>query len=116
MRFYREDEKWYADYPAWDGPKSDLEMVCGADTMLDIAAQGENECHIKLSDVPFVIDDLEPIPRNAFKLIKINDTPDIGGAMYRMTEWYGIKYDFEVWLCYVTEHVFGNLPEIIYIA
>lgn len=28
--------RWYLILPEWKGDKSDLEMVCGADAMLDV--------------------------------------------------------------------------------
>lgn len=40
-RFVREDNSWYIDLPEYieqGGSKGDLEMVSGADTMLDIIA------------------------------------------------------------------------------
>lgn len=107
MRFYREGEKWFADFKEWTGDKWELEMVCGADTMLELIAQGENECHLALEVEPF---------EGANALTKIKDTPDIGGALYLLKEYKGVEYNMEVWLCHVTGHVFGHLPEIIYIA
>ena len=117
-KFYKEDwtNKWFVDLPEWEGPKSELEMVCGADTMLDIIAQGNDVVHLRISDKPFTLTDTEPIETNAYTLTKIEDTPDIGGAKYLMKEWYGFEYNLEMWLCHVTEFVFGYLPETIYIA
>lgn len=34
LKFYKEEGKWYIDIP-WDGDKSELEMVMGADVLLD---------------------------------------------------------------------------------
>jgi len=108
IRFYKEtSDRWYADLPEWEGSKADLEMVCGADTMLDIMAQGENEVYLRLS--------LEEPTELSNTLIKIKDTPDIGGATYLMKDWKWIEYNLEIWLCDVTRFVFGSLPEIIYI-
>jgi len=108
MRFYKDiDNKWYADYKEWTGEKWELEMVCGADTMLDIISQGDDECYLTMS--------LEPFENNN-KLVKIKDTPDIGGALYLLKDWKGFEYNMEVWLCHVVSHVFGKIPDIIYIA
>lgn len=108
MRFYKDaDNKWYADYKEWTGAKWELEMVCGADTMLDIISQGEDECYVTLSLEPFDGSDI---------LSKIKETPDIGGALYHLNKLHGFEYNLEVWLCHVVAHVFGKIPEIIYIA
>lgn len=107
--FYKDnDSKWYADVPEWTGEKWELEMVCGADTMLEIVSQGEDKVRLTLSTAIF--------DGHNFTLDKIKDTPDIGGALYKMNEYNGIPFDIEVWLCHVTGFVFGHLPEIIYIS
>ena len=114
MRFYKDtDNKWYIDLPEWNGEKWELEMVMGADTMLDIAAQGESSVHLNISPEPFESDGLEII---SDVLVKIKDTPDIGGALYKLSTFKGFEYNLEVWLCHVTEFVFGSMPEKIYIA
>jgi len=105
--FYKTPEhRWYADIPEWTGTIDDLEMVSGADTMLDILSQGENKINISFSDNPL---------HNSIKLSKINDTPEIGGAEYLFTEYLGIEYNIKIWLCDVTKWVFDYLPEKIWI-
>lgn len=102
-----EDNKWYIELPEYPGPKADLEMVLGADTLLDIMAQGSNEVNTEISETPF----------NNFKygLTKKHDTPDIGGALYYVSTFY--EQNFEVWLCDVTKFVFdGILPDTIWIG
>lgn len=102
FKFNREpDNKWYIDLPEWEGAHSELEMVCGADTMLDILAQGENSVYMTISETEFEGMD--------FTLSYIKDEAEGG--------WYKLKSDmheFEVWLCHVTKFVFGYLPEILY--
>lgn len=116
FKFYKDtDSKWYVDYPAWTGAKWELEMVCGADMMLEIIAQGEDVVYLTMALEPFELD-TEPIKTKAFTLTKIQNTPDLGGATYMLKEWYGIEYNLEMWLCHVTEFVFGSLPETIYIG
>ena len=118
FKFNKEsDNKWYIDYPEWTGDKWELEMVLGADTMLDIIAQGENVAYLTISTEPFKIDaDHAEVKIDAFTLTKVKDTPNEGGAVYIMKEWYGFEYNLEMWLCHVTEFVFGYLPDVIYIA
>lgn len=95
------DSKWYIDLPEWTGDRAELEMVCGADLMLDILAQGEPSVDLTIS-------------RNHFKeslfTLKFNREDSDGG-------WYDLKSDlheFPVWLCHVTKFVFGDLPDILY--
>ena len=102
FKFYKTTEnRWFVDLPTWEGDIDDLEMVCGADTMLDIIAQGENEINVSFSDKPFDCD---------FILTYKND--ELGGAMYKLTH---DLYSFNVWLCHVTKFVFNYFPPTIYI-
>lgn len=107
IKFYKEsDNRWYADLPEWEGPKAALEMVCGADTMLDILAQGEGNTILDMS--------VEPI--NGYEmLIFLHETPDLDeGAYYHMESYMGLEFNLDVWLCDVTKFVFGEFPKIIY--
>jgi len=77
-KFIKEDTgKWYVDLPEWEGEKWELEMVCGADTMLDLISQGEDNAYLTLSLEHFKLED----ESDCFELSKIKDTPDIGGAL-----------------------------------
>lgn len=103
FKFEKEqDNRWYVVLPEWEGDKEYLEMVCGADVMLDIVAQGEWHTYLTISDKKF------DNPR--FTLTFNRDEADGG--------WYNLKSDmheFEVWLCHVTKFVFdGSLPKILY--
>lgn len=104
------DQRWYAVIPSWDGDRSELEMVMGADLMLDMLSQN-------------MFDDSNKIPLflstsytniNPLIILKRLDKPtdDFGGSFYACH--YG-ETVFEIWLCSVTLHVFGEYPETIYI-
>lgn len=109
MKFYRESShRWYADIPSWEGDKSALEMVDGADVMLDIMSQGESCVNLFLSR-EFVEDATE------LKFERLS--PECGeGAYYKMNSYKGIEYNLQVWLCDVTKFVFGDFPPVIYIV
>lgn len=95
--------KWYVILPEWKGDKEELEMVSGADVMLDILAQGENtiNVHISTENTPFVV----------FKLSL--DRLENDGAWYKLKSEF---YEFDVWLCHVVKFVFnGEIPEKLYI-
>lgn len=106
-RFYKEnDGRWYVDLPEWEGPKSALEMVMGADTMLDILSEGEGEVTLEMSTEPIDKGDL---------LTFLYETPDFGeGAYYHMESYLGLEFNLDVWLCDVTKFVFGEFPKNIY--
>ena len=111
-RFYKEEDgRWYVDIPEWEGSKDDLEMVCGADIMLNIMAQGSDSILLLLSDEPYkftpmvrrldgseVDYDIYSLP-DVTEINKIKETPEIGGANYTFTKWCGIEYNLEIWLC-----------------
>lgn len=96
--------RWYIVLPEWTGPRSDLEMVLGADYMLDILAQGESTVGTMVSLSEY----------KGYKYELTYDKPEYGGGWYNLKGEYGIE--FPVWLCYVTTFVFGHLPKKIYIG
>ena len=106
-RFYRDptSDNWYIDLPSYHGPIADLQMVMGADSMLFMLAMGEDEVDVAFSDEPFDGADTLTLDRYGF---------DEGGAYYICNSVMGIRYDFPVWLCSVTLHVFGYFPTTIY--
>lgn len=97
------DGRWYVILPEWEGDREALEMVMGADTMLDIIAQGENLVNVNVSEDPF---------KDA-KFILTLKNYEAGGANYHLTS---KLYNFDIWLCEVTAFVFGFLPKILYIS
>lgn len=109
FKFYKElDGRWYVDLPDWKGVKADLEMVGGADSMLEVMAEGNNSIWLYMSDMDFV---------GADRLDFVRLTPEVGeGAIYNLVSYKGIDMSFDVWLCDVTKFVFGDFPKTIFIA
>lgn len=97
------DGRWYIILPEWVGDREELEMVMGADTMLDILAQGENLVNVSISETPF---------KDAKFILTIKNY-EAGGANYLLTS---KLHNFEIWLCHVTTFVFGFFPKILYIS
>jgi hypothetical protein len=109
LKFNKEpDNRWYVDLPEWEGPKADLEMVSGADTMLDIIAQGEGTATLYM-DTTY---------HDGFETLELNRPAiELGnGAYYTMGKYQGIDFDLEMWLCDVTKFVFDEFPTKIYFA
>ena len=108
FRFYKTAEgRWYIDLPDWGGTIADLEMVEGADTMLDKVSGYTNECCLEMSDEPF---------EGADRLRLVEDLTDsIGGGIYMMETYKGEPENHKMWLCEVTTFVFHELPEEIFV-
>jgi len=103
-RFYKEDSGcWYADIPGYPGPKGDLLMVAGADTLLDVLAQGGNEASFTASETHF---------DNAEKLELLNLSG--GGGDYILRQFQGNQMNHNLWLCSVIKYVFGRVPNTLY--
>ena len=108
-KFYKETSgRWYIDLPEWTGAKEDLEMVSGADAMLDIMSEDSDKVEMYISTEEFEGADVLDFNSEAFEL---GD-----GAYYTLYYYKGINIHLTMWLCGVTKFVFGNFPEKIYIS
>jgi hypothetical protein len=96
--------RWFAEIPEWEGSRDELEMVMGADWMLDLLSNGEDSIELYLSDEPF----------DGYSY-KLNFKEEIyEGATYLFN---GNNIDnYSVWLCGVTKFVFGKFPQTIFLA
>lgn len=122
VKFFKQDDKWYADIP--NHTLEENEMVMGADIALEYLAEGRTELFITLTD--------EYPGWNVPLELKRKDHDDDGayytvsGLLFmdfmitclekfgNMPLWGGFKP--EVWICNVTHDVFGEHPEHIYIT
>ena len=106
LSFTKEDDKWYVHFPDWGFKKTQLEMVSGANVMLDKMADGESEVHLTVK-----------IPKDKSQhfddCIECNKVDQLGlkyGATYKT------NYGDEFWICPVTLFVLGRYPEVMYIS
>jgi hypothetical protein len=101
--FNKEQGSWYIDLPEWTGTKVELQMVGGADTLLDHLSNNGTTVDIDIST-----DSLLLSKQSGFQTLnKIVQTPP-NGCVYHL----GIK---PVWLCNVTKFVFdGEFPKRIH--
>ena len=102
MRFYKEDLMWYADVKGWPGPKGMLLMVDGADTFLDYLSNNGDEITLDLS-----LD-----PRQGYQVLNYTHPHPANDGAYYTAEMNG--RDHKLWLCGVTEFVFGHMPEEVW--
>jgi len=108
FRFYKyENSEWYIDLPEWSVSKAELEMVHGADTMLDMVSGYSNECYLKFSDQPF----------NGAEVLQLEHARIQnygGGGDYTLEKYQLETINHNMWLCEVMRHVFNGLPNSIY--
>ena len=110
FKFHKQDDSWFVDLPEWEGEQWELEMVMGADTFLDILSQGEDVVYVTMSKDYF--DGAEVLQ---FTQLGRLEGPELGeGSWYFLSEYQGISYALEMWLCHVTTFVFGDYPNRIY--
>ena len=126
-RFYKENKIWYIDLPefieAGLGTKANLMMVLGADDLLDILSNNGDNITVEFDDKPMLGHNAQlqliKIGKDQQLLDAIGHAPVDYGAYYTAFSTEGLGYEFKissVWLCPVTEYVFGGLyPKSIYI-
>ncbi|MCR6639857.1 MAG: hypothetical protein NVV82_12980 [Sporocytophaga sp.] len=110
FRFYKTGMEWFVDLPEFieqGGSIGDLQMVDGADKMLDIMSDNTNEVHLLISKEKFESADLLELTEKC--------DPYIGGGYYFLKNYEGREINKSMWLCQVTEFVFNDIPEQIFI-
>lgn len=108
--FIKTGRDWYIDLPEYieqGGSAGDLQMIDGADKMLDMMAGNESAVTVEVAREPFEGADV-------LKLTEKCD-PTIGGGYYLMKMFEGQEINRSMWLCQVTEFVFGDIPEQIFV-
>ncbi len=96
-----ENGKWFVVMPEYDGDQEDLEMVDGADDLLDFLTTDGLYVSIKFTE--------EDNPDYPF-ILELVAHDDIGGT-YHVKDLPG--FDKDIWLCNVVHEVFGEHPEFI---
>jgi hypothetical protein len=109
-KFIRTDDEWFIDLPEYieqGGNQGDLQMVDGADTMLEVMAGEGDSVTLTIATEPFT---------GADELVLTEKCdPLIGGGYYLMKNYRGKEINQNMWLCQVTEFVFGDLPARIFV-
>lgn len=114
--FNKEDNgRWYVCLPEWLGDKEDLEMVGGADTMLDIMSEGNNYVLLYMSLEPVENFDTLELDALCCDYDFFAQGGPATGAFYKMKTYMGVEFNLTMWLCDVTKFVFGDFPQTIYI-
>lgn len=97
-----EDGRWFVVLPEYDGDQEDLEMVDGADALLDYLTEDGLYVTVDVS-----LEDAEDHPI----LLRLVAHDEIGGT-YQVKNLDEFRQD--IWLCNVVHFVYGEHPEIIY--
>ena len=109
-KFTKTGYEWYIDLPEFieqGGSIGDLQMVDGADKMLDMMAGNKNPVTLYISKDQFDGADVISLTEKC--------DPDIGGGYYIMKKYEGEEINRTMWLCQVTEFVFGDIPQQIFV-
>ena len=98
--FYKtESGAWYIDLPDYPGEIADLQMVAGADVMLDFFADDKETVELTISldeELDYALDYIYE--------------PEGGGAWYVLDIPNG---QHNMWLCDVTSWLFDGFPKVI---
>lgn len=100
LSFVKLSERWFVDIP-WDGDVSDLQMVAGADLLLDSLCDSNTRVSIEVST---------DLVKDYIHLNRVSE--DELGATYVVN---APNFSGEIWLCPVTLAVFPNYPKDLYI-
>lgn len=106
LTFNKEDGRWYIYLPNWKGAKYDLEMVEGADLLLDFISEHSENVTLIVSIKEF---------RDSNELIMTELGGWEGGAYYNIKKFGNVEINLDIWLCSVMEFMFGYMPEQLYI-
>lgn len=119
LTFREIDDRWYVDYPEYPWNHANLEMVAGADDLLDEIAELDDSVTIGIrSKVSSTLEDyklsrVEPEDPIYEHIARFNDTSI--GRWYTVNH-YADKEDWQlIWLCPVMLYTFGYYPKIIYL-
>ena len=104
LKFVKLSNRWFVDIP-WNGDIEDLEMVCGADLLLESICDNNFYVTIELSTVEQENKDII--------LSKIKEDEFYNGCYYKVSSF---EFKGEIWLCNVTKHVLNEFPDKIYLT
>jgi hypothetical protein len=112
-KFGPKKDRWYIDLPEWTGPKANLELVAGAEDMFELLSKGKERISVSFCDK---LEDMFTTPNAVAPHVVLRH---LGGGDYSVnvtTDVYNSdEFPKEIWLCSVTEFIFGAYPEYMYI-
>jgi hypothetical protein len=109
-KFIKTGNDWYINLPEFleqGGSIGDLQMVDGADKMLDMMSGNESSVIVYVAREKFEGADILTLTEKC--------EPYVGGGYYMMKYYEGQEINQTLWLCQVTEFVFGDIPQQIFV-
>ena len=104
-----QESRWYIDLPEWPGDLAELEMVAGADLLLDLLSGYSKLC------VELEVSTEELPDCGCLNLLSVGKDLVHDGAYYALANLRsGIVTNFNIWLCPVTLFVLGEYPHQIF--
>ena len=111
LAFNREENNcWYIDLPEWQGSHGSLQMVAGADTLLEFVGKGAPRVEAEVCKCSELIPELDDDA--AYFRADMIGGGVFGGATYQVNL---SGFNDTMWLCPVTLFVMGEYPKHIYI-
>lgn len=107
LTFVKLCNKWYIDLPNYEGELFELQMVAGADDLLQEIANKSD----KTNQVTIEIVENKKESDIQLDLVELTQS----GGTYKV---HSVENQFEtkqLWLCNVTKFVFGDHPEEIFV-
>lgn len=113
LKFVKEPDGWFIDLPEWKGDHDDLQMIAGADKLIEFAAAGRSEVNVRL------------LRKNTTEPVKValaRRQYSHGGAIYDVIDYTGAIFTSkqlpvaEIWICSVTRYVLHVFPEVLNIT
>ena len=98
-----ESGRWYVVFPEYEGDQEDLEMVEGADKMLDALSSDGLYSTLNVG--------IEEPDSGEYFTMEL-EAHDEDGAFYNIKDCP--QYEGTIWLCNVVHEFFGNHPDRIY--
>ena len=102
LTFEKEVSGWYIVLPEWEGKKAELQMVAGADVLLDLLSESKNTVKMEVRRDDFL--------EKTATLNKIRH--DNFGADYTYNS-ESLQANF--WLCPVVLFLFNEYPKTLFI-
>ena len=102
-RFVKLAGKWFIDIP-WIADVNDLQMVDGADTLLEILSENAKEFNCTISTTRLM-------NRHYLAHLTKQDEDELGANYQAISDYVATP----VWLCNVTKHLFDSFPNEFFI-